>query len=115
MPSDRAVLHATIAARFTAMLKNGFIDEVKTLYQRGDLDSDLPALRAVGYRQVWDYLAGKLTYVEMQERGIIATRQLAKRQITWLKSWENLTLFDSLAPDYLPAILAGLAQHFQIN
>ena len=78
------------------MLQNGFIDEVEALRQRGDLHLDLPALRAVGYRQVWDYLGGRLNYTEMVERGIIATRQLAKRQFTWLRSETELTLLDSL-------------------
>ena len=95
MPAERSQLHNNIAKRFHLMLQQGFIDEVKTLYNRGDLHSELPAIRAVGYRQAWDYLAGKLSYEEMLERGIIATRQLAKRQITWLRSWENLIFFES--------------------
>jgi tRNA dimethylallyltransferase len=89
-PDDRAELHKKIEQRFDQMLQQGFIDEVKKLLQRGDLHPDLPALRAVGYRQAWDYLAGNLTYDQMRERAIIATRQLAKRQLTWLRSWENL-------------------------
>ncbi len=72
------------------MLEQGFIDEVVALRSRGDLHSGLPSIRAVGYRQVWDHLDGKLTSAEMQERGIIATRQLAKRQFTWLRSWSDL-------------------------
>jgi tRNA dimethylallyltransferase len=71
------------------MLASGFVDEVKFLHQRGDLHPDLPAIRAVGYRQVWDYLDGRLNYSEMIERGIIATRQLAKRQSTWLRGWST--------------------------
>lgn len=87
---DRSKLHQLIANRFDEMLEQGFIDEVKALKQRSDLHLDLPAIRAVGYRQAWDYLDGKLSYEEMRERGIIATRQLAKRQFTWLRSWPDL-------------------------
>ncbi len=88
-PRDRSILHQRIAIRFEKMLTSGLIDEVKGLYARGDLHSDLPAIRAVGYRQVWDYLDGRLDYSEMTERGIIATRQLAKRQLTWLRGWST--------------------------
>ncbi|MFJ3482871.1 tRNA (adenosine(37)-N6)-dimethylallyltransferase MiaA [Pseudomonas sp. NPDC090202] len=107
-PTDRKVLHERIALRFRQMLDEGFIEEVMTLRSRGDLHSDLPSIRAVGYRQVWDYLDGKLDREEMQERGIIATRQLAKRQFTWLRSWENLHWLDSLACDNLPRTLKYL-------
>jgi len=89
-PFDRTVLHQRIESRFKLMLELGFISEVETLYRRGDLNSELPAIRAVGYRQVWDYLEGKSDFSHMRERGIIATRQLAKRQLTWLRSWPNL-------------------------
>lgn len=94
IPSDRALLHQRIEKRFSQMLEQGFIDEVKTLRNRGDLHQDLPAIRAVGYRQVWDYLDGIMDYTEMQERGVIATRQLAKRQLTWLRSEKDLTIYD---------------------
>lgn len=94
IPSDRAVLHRRIEKRFGLMLEQGLIDEVKTLKSRGDLHEDLPAIRAVGYRQVWDYLASRIDYTEMQERGVIATRQLAKRQLTWLRSEKDLTIYD---------------------
>ena len=89
-PRQRSVLHARIALRFKKMLDDGFIDEVKALQDRGDLHVDLPAIRAVGYRQVWDYLNQQLSYDEMQEKGVIATRQLAKRQLTWLRGWPEL-------------------------
>ena len=102
---DRAVLHQRIADRFHQMLNEGFFDEVKSLYQRGDLGPELPSMRAVGYRQVWDCLDGKLSYAEMVERGIIATRQLAKRQITWLRSWKDLHWLDSLDPNLLEKVL----------
>ena len=107
-PADRKVLHDRIALRFTQMLDQGFLDEVLALRSRGDLHTGLPSIRAVGYRQVWDHLDGKLTRDEMQERGIIATRQLAKRQFTWLRSWENLHWLDSLACDNLPRALKYL-------
>lgn len=107
-PADRKVLHQRIALRFEQMLEQGFLDEVLALRSRGDLRSGLPSIRAVGYRQVWDHLDGKLTRDEMQERGIIATRQLAKRQFTWLRSWEDLHWLDSLASDNLSRALKYL-------
>jgi len=88
-PRVRALLHERIALRFRNMLAAGFLEEVQTLYNRGDLHVDLPAIRAVGYRQAWDFIEGRLSYDEMIERGIIATRQLAKRQFTWLKGWQK--------------------------
>ncbi len=84
-PADRAELHDIIARRFKQMLDNGLIEEVKALYQRGDLTEKMPSIRAVGYRQVWSYLKGEYDYDTMQEKGIVATRQLAKRQFTWLR------------------------------
>ncbi|WP_024299711.1 tRNA (adenosine(37)-N6)-dimethylallyltransferase MiaA [Methylomicrobium lacus] len=84
-PEERATLHLIIAERFRQMLKDGLIEEVDALYRRGDLSEKTPAIRAVGYRQVWAYLAGEYDYDTMTERGIIATRQLAKRQFTWLR------------------------------
>ena len=107
-PADRKVLHDRIATRFSNMLDQGFLDEVLALRSRGDLHPGLPSIRAVGYRQVWDHLDAKLTFAEMQERGIIATRQLAKRQFTWLRSWEDLNWLDSLACDNLPRALKYL-------
>ncbi|CAG2142074.1 tRNA (adenosine(37)-N6)-dimethylallyltransferase MiaA [Cupriavidus plantarum] len=100
-PSDRAVLHARIAARFDAMLELGLIDEVKRLRARGDLHPGLPSLRCVGYRQVWEYLDGECDYDTMRERGIVATRQLCKRQITWLRSTPERVTVDCLAGDYV--------------
>ena len=97
-PKERKTLHERIALRFNQMLDLGFVDEVRALYERGDLQSELPAIRAVGYRQVWDYLDGKLSYDEMVDKGVVATRQLAKRQITWLRSWSNLHWLDSEDP-----------------
>lgn len=89
MPEDRALLHAQIEKRFDDMLALGFVDEVKRLKARGDLHADLPSMRAVGYRQAWQHLEGELSATEMRERAIIATRQLAKRQMTWLRGWEG--------------------------
>jgi len=89
-PTDRQVLHERIAARFERMLEEGLIDEVRELYTRGNLNPDLPSIRAVGYRQVWGYLAGDFSYDEMRQKGVAATRQLAKRQLTWLRGWPDL-------------------------
>lgn len=89
-PRNRSVLHQRIEARFLKMMTHGLIEEVQQLHARADLHADLPAIRAVGYRQVWDYLDGKISQDEMVERGIIATRQLAKRQLTWLRGWPDL-------------------------
>lgn len=89
-PHRRQVLHERIAARFDQMLTAGFVDEVRELFLRGNLSPDLPSIRAVGYRQVWGYLAGDYGYDEMRQKGIAATRQLAKRQLTWLRGWPNL-------------------------
>ncbi|CAA2929222.1 tRNA (adenosine(37)-N6)-dimethylallyltransferase MiaA [Arsenophonus endosymbiont of Bemisia tabaci] len=94
-PQDRKILHQRIEMRFLKMLKTGFEDEVSALYARGDLHGDLPAIRSVGYRQMWSYLSGEISYDEMVYRGICATRQLAKRQITWLRGWKNVHRLDS--------------------
>jgi tRNA dimethylallyltransferase len=85
MPADRVELRKVIAQRFDAMINQGLIEEVKKLYQREDLQPDLPAIRAVGYRQVWAMLAGEYDFKTMREKAIIATAQLAKRQMTWLR------------------------------
>lgn len=87
---ERAVLHDRIARRFNQMLADGLLGEVRKLYQRGDLNEDLPSIKSVGYRQAWQYVGGQMDYDQMVEKSIIATRQLAKRQLTWLRSWENL-------------------------
>ena len=105
-PADRAVLHERIATRFDLMLEQGFEKEVVKLYERSDLHEDLPSVRSVGYRQMWQYLDGQLSYAEMRERGIIATRQLAKRQLTWLRGWEQVTWLDTFANDNLTKITA---------
>jgi len=99
VPADRAALHRRIAERFRAMLAAGFLEEVRALRARGDLDQSLTSVRSVGYRQAWDYLAGRDTLAEMTERAIAATRQLAKRQLTWLRSWEGLRVLPADATD----------------
>ncbi|MCD6055183.1 MAG: miaA [Gammaproteobacteria bacterium] len=86
-PSTRTLLHARIGLRFQAMLDKGLIAEVEQFYQRPDVEADLPAMRSVGYRQVWSYLAGEIAYEEMINKAVAATRQLAKRQLTWLRHW----------------------------
>lgn len=96
IPSDRNVLHERIARRFSLMLNQGLIEEVEKLYARGDLHADMPSIRAVGYRQIWHYLQGRINYTEMKEKGVIATRQLAKRQLTWLRSEADIRIFDAL-------------------
>lgn len=94
-PQKRQVLHARIEQRFDRMLQAGFVEEVRELYERGNLGPDLPSIRAVGYRQVWGYLAGDYGYDEMRQKGIAATRQLAKRQLTWLRGWQGLQWLES--------------------
>jgi len=89
-PEKRQALHARIERRMDAMFDAGLIEEVTALHQRGDLHTDLPAIRAVGYRQVWSFLEGELNLAECREKVLAATRQLAKRQITWLRNWPDL-------------------------
>ena len=94
-PKDRVVLHQRIEQRFEKMIEAGFEQEVRALYDRGDLHPDLPSIRCVGYRQMWEYLDGACSLDDAVFRGVCATRQLAKRQITWLRSWKDLTWLDS--------------------
>lgn len=107
-PAQRQILHDRIAQRFRAMLEQGFVEEVEALRSRSDLHAGLPSIRAVGYRQVWEYLDGELSREQMVERGVIATRQLAKRQFTWLRGWDGLHWLDSLACDNLSRALKYL-------
>jgi tRNA dimethylallyltransferase len=104
-PAQRSVLHARIAQRFHTMLEQGLIEEVRALFMRGDLNPDLPSMRSVGYRQVWRYLAGELDEASLPEKGIIATRQLAKRQLTWLRAQTEAHWFDSLEPNLTQQVL----------
>ena len=94
-PADRAVLHARIAERLDVMMSEGFLDEVAALRARGDLHTNLPSIRAVGYRQLWSYLEGELSLDEALDRALAATRQLAKRQLNWLRGWSDLHWIDS--------------------
>ena len=98
-PEDRATLHARIETRFDRMLEAGFVEEVEALFDRGDLHTDLPAIRAVGYRQIWSHLSGEYSLKNARDKGIAATRQLAKRQITWLRGWSGLHWINSEAKD----------------
>jgi tRNA dimethylallyltransferase len=110
-PSDRSVLHARIATRFDDMLsaKPSLLDEVSTFRSRGDLHLGLPSMRCVGYRQAWEYLDGSITKEEFREKGVAATRQLAKRQLTWLRGMEDRLVIDCLAAD-APAQALGHIQ-----
>lgn len=110
-PSERSVLHQRIARRFDIMLEQGFLDEVRQLRQRGDLHPDLPSMRCVGYRQAWEHLDDTCSYDEMRELGIIATRQLAKRQITWLRSIPERIVVDCLGPHPNAEILRHTQKH----
>jgi tRNA dimethylallyltransferase len=115
LPEDRAELHRRIAQRFDDMLAAGLLDEVRRLMARGDLDSDLPALRSVGYRQAWRHLRGESTFDEFRAEAIAATRQLAKRQITWLRSMPDAQRVDPFAPSAAAEVLriveAASAEH----
>jgi len=105
-PSDRSLLHQRISARFDAMLEGGaLLDEVKKLRARGDLHLGLPSMRCVGYRQTWEYLDGQIDQKAMREKGIIATRQLAKRQLTWLRAMPDRVVVDCLDSNAAEIIL----------
>ncbi|MGV7209549.1 tRNA (adenosine(37)-N6)-dimethylallyltransferase MiaA [Oxalobacteraceae bacterium A2-2] len=116
-PSDRAVLHERIARRFDLMLdyspEGNLITEVEALRRRGDLHPALPSMRCVGYRQAWEYLDGAIDYATLRETGIIATRQLAKRQLTWLRAMPQREVFDCLAADPAAAMLARIEAALQ--
>jgi len=104
-PNDRKELHQRIFQRFQLMLDTGFQAEVEKLKNRGDLHLNLPSIRCVGYRQMWQYLDGDYDYNEMFEKSVAATRQLAKRQLTWLRGWENIHKLDTFSPDNLTKII----------
>ena len=108
VPSDRGVLHERIAKRFDAMLKRGLVEELRSLRQRYALRSTLPSMRCVGYRQAWQHLEGEFGIEELRERGISATRQLAKRQLTWLRGMEDVRSFDCLKEDLDAQVVAYL-------
>ena len=104
VPARREVLHERIAQRFDAMLEAGLVEELVRLQASYALHAELPAMRCVGYRQAWQYLAGDYGWAELRDRGIYATRQLAKRQLTWLRSTAGVTLLDCLAEDLVSAV-----------
>lgn len=105
-PSDRHALHSRIEQRFDQMLEAGFLEEVQKLHARGDLHPGLPAMRCVGYRQLWDYIDGQCSLAQARTRGIAATRQLAKRQLTWLRSMSARHTIDCLSPNVSQQALA---------
>lgn len=105
-PSERQVLHQRITQRFDQMLEQGLEAEVRALQARGDLSTDLPSIRCVGYRQMWDYLQGHSSLTQARERAIVATRQLAKRQLTWLRGMTDRHVVDCLAPDANDQVLS---------
>ena len=110
VPSDRAQLHERIATRFEEMLELGLINEVRKLREEYVLKPDLPSMRCVGYRQAWQYLDGEFTLSGLREKGIAATRQLAKRQLTWLRGMPDLVSFDCLATDLADQVARRVAQ-----
>lgn len=109
-PQDRAILRERIALRFEQMLEQGLIEEVEKLYARADLHLEMPSIRAVGYRQVWQYLVGEYDFEEMKTQAITATRQLAKRQLTWLRKENNAVWFDTLQENLLENVIQSVAQ-----
>lgn len=112
-PDDRAVLHQRIAQRFDQMLAMGVLDEVAALHARADLHAGLPAMRAVGYRQLWAYCDGEVDLATAREKSIVATRQLAKRQLTWLRKWPDLTWLATNTGGELVKVTGFLAQDYQ--
>jgi len=115
VPSDRAELHRRIAERFDAMLAQGFVEEVDALRRRYPLTPSLPAMRCVGYRQTWQYLDGEMNFATLRDKGVFATRQLAKRQLTWLRGMEGVTEFDCLRSDLPASVLAHITAEIAGN
>ena len=113
-PSDRSVLHERIAKRFEVMMAEGFLDEMKVLRQNPRLHPDLPSMRAVGYRQAWDHLDGIITFQEFQDQAIAATRQLAKRQLTWLRGMQTKEVIDSLDESQMKRCEQDVLAHYEI-
>ena len=111
-PATRRILHERIEKRLNFMLNNGFLEEVKLLYERPGLTPGHPSMRAVGYRQLWEHLAGETTFEEAARRALYATRQLAKRQVTWLRSEKDLQSFDPLETGIIDAISTSLIEFF---
>ncbi|TXT23062.1 MAG: tRNA dimethylallyltransferase, partial [Gallionellaceae bacterium] len=108
LPSGRPVLHQRIAARFGQMLKEGLVDELRGLRQKYVLHRDMTSMRCVGYRQAWEFIEGEITEAELLEKGIASTRQLAKRQLTWLRAMPDNIELDCLAPDLQQRVFDAL-------
>lgn len=115
VPADRNVVRERAGQRFVRMLQQGLVDEVRVFFERGDMHDRLTSMRMVGYRQVWSYLAGRSSYSEMRERAVIATRQLAKRQVTWLRTEENTTWFDSSRVGYTQEVINFLHKTLAVS
>ncbi|MBI2295642.1 MAG: tRNA (adenosine(37)-N6)-dimethylallyltransferase MiaA [Betaproteobacteria bacterium] len=113
VPGDREKLHDRIARRFDAMLEGGLVAELKQLREEFGLEASMPSMRCVGYRQAWDYLEGRIDLAGLREQGIAATRQLAKRQLTWLRSMEGVTEFDCLEQDVAELVLEYLRRELE--
>ena len=111
IPSDRAQLHARIAARFKVMLEQGLVDELRALREKYLLHPDMTSMRCVGYRQAWQFLEGEIDNVQLLETGVAATRQLAKRQLTWLRSMPDNIELDCLAPDLIKSVFDKLTEN----
>lgn len=109
LPGDRVKLHRRIERRFDAMLESGLVEELRSLREKLPLAPDMPAMRCVGYRQAWKFLQGEINQAELRLKGIAATRQLAKRQLTWLRAMPRLTVFDCLESS-LENSVAGYVQ-----
>ncbi len=114
-PSERSELHRRIQGRFQIMLKSGFLNEVEALMGRGDLNPDMPSMRCVGYRQAWDYLSGNSDYETFVSKGVAATRQLAKRQLTWLRKWPNAHWLNAGNPQVVIETLKKSGFHTTFN
>lgn len=115
VPDQRERLHQRIEQRFLSMLDQGFESEVRALFERGDLHPGLPSIRCVGYRQMWAYLEGEIDHRDMVAKGVAATRQLAKRQITWLRGWDGLNWLSSEHDDNVGEVLQKLALDFRLG
>jgi len=113
VPGDRAALHDRIAQRFDAMLSAGLVEELRRLRDDYALEPDMPSMRCVGYRQAWDHMTGKISRDELREQGIAATRQLAKRQLTWLRAMDDVTEFDCLAENVGDLVLEYIRQELE--
>lgn len=113
-PSDRAVLHTRIAQRFQSMIDRGLEKELIQLREKFDLHGNLPSMRCVGYRQMWQYLEGEYSHQDMVYKGIVATRQLAKRQLTWLRKHQDLIWIDSAKDDYIDQIVCQVQNYLKL-